>query len=1539
MMDKTAKSLCATGLLALLAALPAKAAVDPLVNFINNYRAPLGSPVELGVWSGDLDECKKIADENGIPMIAIWSREGCAHCNILDNALTSEVVQNWAKTSGMVLCFTCSRDPLGVRQGPESGNGKYYWFCKRPDMISSYPFVRFYWYENGKKKVDFSVHGDKLDKQQGKGGDGTYNKAGQYVVDYIMKTSGFGAYVPRTLSSYNGGLFAIEETDGHRLEADEKTAEITFEMVREGDAAAEATNNTVRVIGPDGAVKDTLSLNWTAGQTSQTVTVDVSKIGFTSNGQTASLVAVSADGEPQATNHIAYVTGNSVSNPLWIGERSAVATRGASVPVLEYGEWTMDIDVAKAKVAAEEGRAYTLVAVEGSLWCHDCANTERNFTELEDSSSNNRLATWAAANNVALVAIDIPNYDPSGDTRQSPTLLSREPFATTLAFESEQYGIYDVSKGGAPASLTNAVLRSGLGYLTRKGASDEEAAAVLKRNFDLVSTDVSEGGFHSGVDSRKWRTGVPIFVLLDKNGVPKARFTRFQNVSPLVADRDNFDSYIKRFEEMMAIADNTDGHDDGGVLENDRPGDGATAFAANGGTAAGEISHCDFTDVFKLDGVGGNALQKVSVKGPEGAKDAEIAVSFLSIDTSGQTQTIATKTGSLADGVELEYTFTSAGEYYVSVSGADIAKGELSAVATDSMNFRAYTISGNVVLVPQESRASGTAPEGSKEAVMRLEAGQMYRIEGVDSVNSADVLTPTNPEDPYCLFYTANSSGDKTVHTAYSGGTVTYQKWQPGKAGFAKETETATESAGEVAVAFSRLEGVSGDLTVRISLDEEATTLYNSEGEARFTFEPVDLVWKDGESGAKTVTIGIVDDIRYDGMGVVALKAEITAQENGDIVLTAPSYALTVTENDKQSAGKVSFTAADPFFSRKLTVYARESEGATIYASRTEASDGAVNVKVSATSGATLSGDVEDGALAWANHNSDDKQIKVSGIAAGKSSRVSLSSAAGGLKILSGASAVTVVSVSDDAPAFAKDAAEETLYRYIATSNTYPVVLAESAAGATLSFTKLSGTLPAGLRAAFDGASESLAIFGTPTCKAGTYSAVYQVKQRVSGKTTPGLTIEIVWNVNDLTTAGDGMYNASVASARSRVLKDIAVVDTESGRLAGVLQLTIGSTGKCSAKYKCQAGTVSLSSKGWLDYDSTDAGLFATLESSKSDYVLSVEVESDGSVTAQLSDPAFESVLSAETDGFAWSKEENASAWQGYYTVAMPLVSVQEDSPGLAPRGTGYLTLKMNTAAAWNKGEVSWAGMLPDGTAISGKTVLSRGDCQAALPLFAVSSKDVFSAIVNITEGAIERKASGGDCQSVLAASDVVPFWKRKADFGAGWTADYGIYGSIYDPTENLAEAYAYYYPESTGAAIAFGIEDGLGGAIAAGTPVATDPVAINISSASGSSAIKIASGTANPQRVSLSFNRTTGIVSGSFNMPIVDANGASRIVSASYKGVVLVGYGPGCGCGEEAPASGAELPFVNGSFYVSDKVKSGSKTLTVKRGGTATVE
>lgn len=1445
----------------------------------------------IGEWSSRYNAIREKADADNVPLVAFWANPGCSMCKKLETALNTSEAYAWQKRLGCYFVFgygTGSDDGKDCKKFAKGGN-------------SEYPFIAVYWAQGLRGSA-------KTTKKNFVGRSGRMTVTSGSLANQFMKTveHWLDGWDPSAL--YAGGMFAGgQETAGNRLEAEVGQSSISFSMSREATSAAA---NLVVLRAPDGAAVTNV-VSWQVGQKEQTVTMDVS--ACTASAATLALQAVVADGDKvgmvmdERTVTVA-ANENASGNPLWIGERTA--------DTLSFGEWTMDLDAATNKAAAADGAAYTLVAVSGSQWCPDCANTERNFLSVSDDAGENRFRAWAAAKNVALVTVDVPRFSANSVETAYPTLLSRSAYATTLA-RAKEY-----PQSGADAALTNSILRSGLGYLTRKGVSDEDALAVLERNRALVAKD---GLLHSPLDASDFRTGVPIFVLLRKDGTVAARLTRFASASPLADARAKWDDVMKRFDEMLKIAD--------GQPEepaNDYPGDGAAAFAANGGTAAGVLSHADAQDVFRLDGFSGNAVQKVTATGADGVR---VTLAFLKLGADGKKAYVgAAATNALSEtGFSIDHEFTEPGTYYVEVA-ADVADAAFDVYSPTADGFRPYSLSGAVVLVPQETRATASAPAGSKTVTMRLVKDALYRIQGLNVAAAADALQAQDASDPYCEFFTAKSGGDVELTCANEGGQVAYQLWNVGEVSFAETAKTVKENAGVVSVVVRRANGTSGAATVQVYVDEDATTLVNSDGERRYEFAPTTLSWAEGESGDKAVTVTVVDDQRFDGTGVLVLKLRKT--DGAADVREDAAYALTVTDDDRQSAGKAAFVGvAEPsYYAKAKTVYVKEGTAPAVKVGRVTASDGPVTVRVKASpETAELGGDVgPDGVVAWGNHNADVKTVTVGGLVAGKTTTLTLANATDGLKILSSSNTVKVVAVAADAPEFEAPAALATVTRHVSSSNAYRVVSIPEYTKA-LKFTKLSGTLPAGLKATWGFAEKALVIQGVPTAKAGVYSSVYQV----TADKTPGLTLALAITVVDMTKPGaDGAEALNPAVAKTRTFANVSLCSLENtNRMAGVAKVTIPANGRVSAKLTTADGTTSFSARNWemVDEDGTAA---AVLTARNSEHALVVMANADGSAMVYaVSTLTEEAELAGYADGRQWSKSDTAADWKGLYTVALRHGKVTEYSDeGDAPRGHGCLTLKMTSSSAVNAGKTTWAGVLPNGTAVSGSAVLERDaegdgeDCgNAYLPVFVRSSKDVLSAYLKVAKGAADKVASAESCQAVFGGCET--YWTHE-DAATDYEVVFDVYGGGYGTTYKLDEYYSANYLNAK-SELVFDIS-GLGGRLYAGTPLEKiEPAAVEVKA----NGLALAKNPPNGEK--LTFNRSTGIVTGTFKLPYVTAAGKSATATATYKGVMLIGWGPGCGC-EDTGDSDVQLPFVSGAYWVSDKCESltTGKPVSVKRGG-----
>ena len=1438
-----------------------------------------------GQWNSQYNKAKALSEETDTPLVVFWANPGCAYCRKAEEAMATEEFRAWMEERQYLFVFALGAD---TKDGADAKN-----FSRAPSR--KFPYVGIY-RETG---LDNNPKTNPM-KLAGRAGMLPVTKGS--LAEQIMGS--IDKYIGSYEIPFKGGKFNVKESETNRLEIEPGMTSVPVVLTRADKNAEEEATSQLYVILPDGTTNETIEVDWTATSgTSQTITVNLPENAVTNAGQQVTLLLQGQDKQGRTndvdTTHITCVAvENSAVNPLWIGERTA----GSSGPSLKsvsstgplaFGEWTMDLDVAKATAAAAAGEAYTLALVEGSLWCPDCKGVFDKFLSVVDAEGNNRFAAWAASNQVALVAIDVPQFADETDAISSPTLLSR----------TEQNGV------------------SGLGYLTRKGVTDEDAAEMLARNHKLVMDNTAEGGFHRPENLYAYRIGVPTFVILRKDGSVAARLTQFSDMGRK-ATTDNWDNYIKRFDELLALAASEGDHADDAEVENNDARSTAQTMAANGGTISGELSHADALDVVKLTGTTGAMEQTVKVTADN---VSALKIAILQKNASNEVTTVK----EVSEVAELSVACAEPGDYYVEVS-VSYKKAPFDVAATKAMNFMSYTLSTAVTFKPEETACTGAAAEGSDTVDIDLVVGKVYRLQGIDAERNTAVLEPVTNE--VSDLYMALKGGVQVVAVSTTGGEVTYQIWNPGTIGFESAGKTAKESDGRHVIQVLRKEGVSGDVTVKASLNAEKTTYRNSEGEDRFAFTDTELTWAEGEMAAQNIEVTLKDDVRYDGDGEIVLDLTLVS---GASVLGTSTYVLKVTENDKKDVGTVGFVAAEPYFAKPMTVYAKASEGTTLQVARSERNDGAVSVTVK-PSVATVA--LSTNEFAWGTHESTPYPVEVSGLVAGKTVKVSLVNPKGGAKLMSGAGVVTIVPVADDAPEFAEKTTKLTFYRSVAAVAELSLKKGTYAPTNKIAVTKLTGALPAGLTAKWDATREAFVVTGVPT-KAGEFRVVFQVTETRNRKAVPGLTTELLVTVVDPVVPNvAGVQALNPAVSVKRTFDAIPVLSKGDG-LVGTLSLPVVANGKISAKYISRAGTVSFTTKNWTAIDESTGALTAVAEA-RGGYRLEVVARNDGSVAVTVEDPAYpEEELGSEIAGVTWSKTNPAKDWNGYYTVALkPTGEVEEGTPGAAARGAGYLCL---TTKDVNKGTVQYAGVLPNGTAVSGSSTLVRLlDGTIVLPVFKKVGKDVFGALLQIRTEAEAEDAEQPEARVVPSAAVAVAAYQihdEAVDEG-DWAVSFNPYGNVYTG-QDLAGCCEEGY-ETTEPKLSFDVA-GLQDWVYVGIPKAFDALTVSVTNTS----IKLPKQT-NPQAVTFTFTVKTGIVKGTFKLPVEQINGKTTTVAATYQGVVVTGWGEGCSCGDSADVP-EPLPFVNGAYWFADKipytVMSGTrevvKTLAVKRGGDMSVD
>lgn len=626
-------------------------------------------------------------------------------------------------------------------------------------------------------------------------------------------------------------------------------------------------------------------------------------------------------------------------------------------------------------------------------------------------------------------------------------------------------------------------------------------------------------------------------------------------------------------------------------------------------------------------------------------------------------------------------------------------------------------------------------------------------------------------------------------------------------------------------------------------------------------------------------------------------------------------------------------TAVEPRVAKTGRVILKENAEAKLSVARLEGTDGEVGCTLSADRG------VLDPAtkLSWASFNDDPKTVKftVPAYDAGKATATVKMTPDKGVKAVTSANKLVFEVVPEDAPEFAVSELSVSATRYVGVPENTSVAVSYEGAS-KLSVSKYSGTLPAGVKWAF--ADKKLVFSGMVTAKAGSYTSVF----RVSAGKTKGLTVAVTFTVTDVTVpamAGVQAINPSVA--KTRTYSDITVVNTNTMTIIGLVKVTVPKSGRVSAKYQTATnGTVSLSATAWnrLIASGDDAGtLVAELAGTKTatrDYRMTLYAYPTGDIGIEVVDPVQDAAdeVVVYIPYRDWSKEHPASDWQGYYTVSMP----QIDADDALAKGAGSMTMKMNTKSAVNAGKFTYAGVYPNGTSFSGTAVLIPLDDEeidekggtALLPVFRTSSADVLSALL-----AVVPQTGDAPLRRVYSLWDRVRSgWMHLEKKSDAWStvSELDFIGGIYDSSKSLDDCceQAFQSKDLT----FFSILKDDQHVYLGGTELVTNDFGVTVTDT------KI---TAKKTKcLKLSFNRSTGIVSGSYKQEIVDLGGELAERTMTYRGVVMQGWGSSTAC--PCNPDGNEYPFIAGAAWFTDKTATYNagtedepkwKTLSIRRG------
>ena len=783
-----------------------------------------------------------------VPLVVVWSNEGCPHCDDFVNWLNGNkaTVTGWLASKKAVFAFF--KDNVSnseyinwywkvhgqpnrkiASHSPKACMDAWMFAAGKCGAEYSWPLFAFYYRKSDGTEVVWGT------PQDDSGSTRTWAKFTEWYTDWLEENG--------IDPDYRGGTF--EATGGlfDRYEAEPSTEYVDVELVRDSDKAGYACTNRVDAVWPgETEARWATNVEWTVGMASCTVRVPLS--GGFKPGEISLRLCTPAGGVCEATPIVCKTEfENSAENPLYIGERDE--------DTLAYGEWTCDLRVATNKTArarANGTNAWTIVYSVGTQWCPYCYRNNQSFTGTET------FKEWAASNHIVLVSADMPHNSDSNPNVDYGTIWNRKADRTNLYFDGlgPQY-------------------RSGKGYLSRKMVS-EDAAREMREWLHEIGT----GYLHLPEDYQASRAIIPGLSLIGADGRVAGRMETFDYDMNTATDGSKAALFCRRLEEMIAAEMN--GAPD---MASENLNDNCVTtpltlplFATAGETSAatGTISHADYRDVYRLTGFAPGVTARFVCKGTraaqtrlcllKGTADGEIAEMVLTA-TNILSETITIDTSAI-DGFSFETNAT----YFVRVAAHSI-------MPTTSGNYRPYRlrwgdgddgfsrdyaadyegctlteyeISAEAICHPREAKSTVAVPAGGV-VTMPVEEGELYRIAGIDTEKLPPSLVAADADG----LYRAVASEDAVLAVASGSNAIEYQLWHPGEAVFVKDSQIAYTHMGDATLTVMRTGGVSGAKSGVVRLLE--ADVY-SEGRYVWTND-VEVIWQDGEDGEKTVTLEI----------------------------------------------------------------------------------------------------------------------------------------------------------------------------------------------------------------------------------------------------------------------------------------------------------------------------------------------------------------------------------------------------------------------------------------------------------------------------------------------------------------------------------------------------------------------------------------------------------------------------------------------------------------------------------------------------------
>lgn len=1501
-------------------------------------RAKAGTPIKLGQWHAGFTEVKNYAVNNGLPLLAIWSNgEDCSHCKKLERCMAQGVFTTWMKESGVVFYFGCNED----KSNDDKYGGTGYNWCWKNQSLTFFPFVRFYWKAKkgtvladgtvltaDKVLIDTAIIGDKFDNYKDKA-DGA-----KYAVNYAKKIFKQYAYDPNPTPAYTGGEFGFADAPNARLQVsapgDARTLTVPLTRTNSAAAATIYTNKVVAVY-PDAPEAKLLQLAvtnssvttndvvWAAGQDSATLELPIPVLSAGDVGKQITLLILggTTNLEIIATNHVDYVgeIENSPSNPTWVGRKT--------MDELDWGEWTMDLDVATNKVA-KQGGGGTLLLVGGSQWCPDCAAVDKWVIDTPE------FKAWTKAKRIACVAIDLPKLHSNSST---PSLLTYASNVTSARFYTYNF-----------SSVTNEDLKvmGGAGYLSRNNISEADAAAVAERNANLYTNAVPLGLCRpeciasSNKKTGPFKTGIPALILLRPDGDfatgIAGRIYQFNNVSPNAANP----IYVDRIKELLETS---------GDADEEANDDISTSKATIGTREAksGTLSFADGADYYRVDSGAVGSFVSYRLIGVGDATNATATLTLINRTANGADDKLAEVTTNLADDIVVSYEIPkSKTNCWVKVSypadGAGYpAADSYFAFLKDGSTVASYTLESDIVYVPDPSGQAlpGEITDGNRTISMKITSGKTYYITNLDTDDERfkEYFTVGKSANTYSAIQTT------TARLALTADAFVYRIWETGSVSFDPVAASVKENGdGVYEIHIVRTGGSAGEAAAILWLDHSTTNFHDL---IEFADDGKAFHWDNNDASVKTSVVHIVDNPYSDGNQTVRF---FLTQEDGtsDAGLGAKNFLLTLEDDDKANPGRLSLTSVDPPLAKAGAAYARAGATVTLAVERVGGTKGDLAGTLTATKGTLDVSEVD-----FESRSAEPHQITLTLPASGAtSSKVTLAGKPG-TKVNSDARTLTYNIVPANAPQFETDSVEIAAVRYIPSpETTVQVDNAYLEADGALSISKVSGSLPSGVKATYSSNKDAITFSGVPTV-AGTFTAVY----RVSKGKTAGLALSVTVKVSDPAVKQQGAtapLNPYVF--KTRTFSDIRVINKTSKRLDGLMTLTIPRNGKVSAKLRAvELGNVSFAAKNWLTCG-VDGALTTTLvgvSAGAQGWFFDVTANADGSVVIADFDDDYDCEIPFE----AYSAANPADDFVGSYTVSLKNVGAFEGTALCV--GDGSLAMSM-TAKQSKAGTVKYAGVLPNGVKFSGSSTLAPYGwddelttpawANARLPILSLSALDSVAGVMRLDRerAADYAKAGKGYRRVVYGDVDGKMQWRHaeKKATAANYAVAFDPAGGKYVATEDFSEIVRTLMEDPSATMTFFAIPEGMGALYDGDVPAAWDKtgydLAFTYDSKKKVNSIKKQAKDA-AAGFTVKFTASTGVLEGSFRLP-TDNAGNPGFSEMKFSAVVLPGFGSAscteCGGDDEATVR----PMVCGAAWLGDDIDyvdalDRVKTTTTRRG------